>query len=99
MACDYVGRPKKHVKRERQQKYGNHTVFAKINGRPDVMWPDISFRMSRLPNRPLSTEAVLRFDLLLIPDLTKVTETSVRFADNCFRLISTSSSVDESIRL
>jgi len=44
------------------------TLFLqKIYGRPDVMWPVISFRISSLPNRPVSTEAVLTFDPLLIP--------------------------------
>ena len=62
------------------------------------MWRVISFGMSSLLNRPLSTEAVLRFDPLLIPYLTKVTETSVRFADNRFHLISISSSLGESIK-
>jgi len=40
------------------------------------------FRVSNLLNRPLSTEAVLKFDPMRIADVTKVTETSVRCNDN-----------------
>jgi len=41
--------------------------------------------VSSLPNRPLSTDAVLRFNPMLIPNVTKVRETSVRFDDDTLK--------------
>jgi len=35
-----------------------------------------------VPNRQLSVEAVLKFNPMCIPDVTKVTRTSVRLDDN-----------------
>ena len=44
--------------------------------------PYLTFGVSSLSNRPLSIEAVLRLDATCIPDVTQVTETSLRFDDN-----------------
>ena len=40
------------------------------------------FGLSNMPNRPLSAEAVSRFHPMRIPDVMKVTETSVRLQDS-----------------
>jgi len=48
----------------------------------------LTFWMSSLLNRPLSAEAVLKFDPVRIPDVTEVTKTSVRSDDNTLQDLS-----------
>ena len=58
----------------------SHDFMSLVINHPTV--PYLTFGVSSLLNRPLSAEALLKFDPMCIPNVTKVTETSVRLNDN-----------------